>query len=87
MDHFMKKNKQTNSDLESLSSFRQKMITKMSDGNQTIIRRNLPGTKACNFSSWAEEAFDEMDSTLAVQQYIQQIIRKDPQGESYQAES
>ena len=58
------------------------MITKMSDGSQTIIRRNLPGTKMSNFSSWPEEAFEEMDSTLAVQQYIQQIIRKDPQGES-----
>ena len=60
------------------------MITKMSDGSQTIIRRNLPGTKTCNFSSWPEEAFEEMDSTLAVQQYIQQIIRKDPQGEPIQ---
>ena len=59
------------------------MITKMSDGSQTIIRRNLPGTKMGNFSCWPEEAFEEMDSTLAVQQYIQQIIRKDPQGESF----
>ena len=31
-----------------------------------------------DFSSWPEEAFDEMDSTLAVQQYIQQMIKKDP---------
>ena len=62
------------------------MITKMSDGSQTIIRRNLPGTKTCNFSSWPEEAFEEMDSTLAVQQYIQQIIRKDPQGEPIQGD-
>ena len=81
----MKTKKNRNkSDLESLFSFRQKMITKMSDGSQTIIRRNLPGTKTCNFSSWPEEAFEEMDSTLAVQQYIQQIIRKDPQGEPIQ---
>ncbi|CAG0882606.1 unnamed protein product [Cyprideis torosa] len=35
-----------------------------------IIRRNSPGTKA--------EAFEEMESTLAVQQYIQQTIREDP---------
>ena len=81
MDHFMKIKNKNKSDLESLFSFRQKMITKMSDGSQTIIRRNLPGTKTCNFSSWPEEAFEEMDSTLAVQQYIQQIIRKDPEGE------
>lgn len=26
---------------------------------------------------WPEEMFEEMDSTLAVQQYIQQLIRKD----------
>ena len=48
----------------------------------TIIRRNLPGTKTANYSKWAEEPFDEMDSTLAVQQYIQQTIRKDPQGKN-----
>ena len=56
-----------------------------------IIRRNLPGfrafedltvydllpgTKTANFSQWVEEPFDEMDSTLAVQQYIQQTIRR-----------
>ena len=66
-----------------MSSFRQKiMITKMGEGqNQggTIIRRNLPGTLTCNFSKWPEESFEEMDSTLAVQQYIQQTIRKDPE--------
>lgn len=28
--------------------------------------------------SWPDEPFDEMDSTLAVQQYIQQTIRRDP---------
>ena len=61
------------------------MITKMAEGSTvavsgTIIRRNLPGTKTANYSKWAEEPFDEMDSTLAVQQYIQQTIRKDPQG-------
>ena len=57
------------------------MIIKMSEGTgSTVIRRNLPGTKAANYSQWPEEPFDEMDSTLAVQQYIQQTIRKDPQG-------
>ena len=34
------------------------------------------GTKTANFSQWVEEPFDEMDSTLAVQQYIQQTIRR-----------
>ena len=56
------------------------MITKMAEGNTIIVRRNLPGTKTSNYSKWPEESFDEMDSTLAVQQYIQQTIRKDPQG-------
>ncbi|CAD1470516.1 unnamed protein product, partial [Heterotrigona itama] len=27
---------------------------------------------------WPDEPFEEMDSTLAVQQYIQQMIRRDP---------
>ena len=58
------------------------MITKMAEGSATIVRRNLPGTKTCNYSKWPEESFDEMDSTLAVQQYIQQTIRKDPQGKN-----
>lgn len=31
-----------------------------------------------NFNGWPDEPFEEMDSTLAVQQYIQQQIRKDP---------
>ena len=58
------------------------MITKMAEGSGTIVRRNLPGTKSCNYSKWPEESFDEMDSTLAVQQYIQQTIRKAPQGKN-----
>lgn len=41
-------------------------------------RRNRPGTKAADFSVWPEELFEEMDSTLAVQQYIQQTIRRNP---------
>ncbi|XP_063704843.1 MOB kinase activator-like 4 [Culicoides brevitarsis] len=43
-----------------------------------IIRRNRPGIKSKHFFKWEEEPFEEMDSTLAIQQYIQQIIRKDP---------
>ena len=30
-----------------------------------------------DYYRWPEEIFEEMDSTLAVQQYIQQLIRKD----------
>eukprot|EP00058_Branchiostoma_floridae_P013970 XP_002599458.1 hypothetical protein BRAFLDRAFT_223847 [Branchiostoma floridae] len=42
-----------------------------------ILRRNRPGTKAQDFYSWPYEPFEEMDSTLAVQQFIQQNIRQD----------
>lgn len=31
-----------------------------------------------DFCRWLDEPFEEMDSTLAVQQYIQQLIKKDP---------
>ena len=55
------------------------MITKL-EGGAAVVRRNLPGTRADLYSKWAEEPFEEMDSTLAVQQYIQQTIRRDPQG-------
>lgn len=30
------------------------------------------------FCQWPDENFEEMDSTLVVQQFIQQMIRKDP---------
>ncbi|XP_037074942.1 MOB-like protein phocein [Pollicipes pollicipes] len=43
-----------------------------------IIRRNRPGTKRSDFYGWPDELFEEMDSTLAVQQFIQQTVRKDP---------
>ncbi|CAO1347957.1 unnamed protein product [Diamesa serratosioi] len=43
-----------------------------------ILRKNRPGTKQKSFCGWPEESFEEMDSTLVVQQYIQQLIRKDP---------
>ena len=44
-----------------------------------LITSDVSGTKTSAFCQWVEEPFDEMDSTLAVQQYIQQTIRKDPQ--------
>ncbi|KHJ42714.1 Mob1/phocein family protein [Trichuris suis] len=45
---------------------------------ERILRRNRPGTKAADWCKWPEMKFEEMDSTLSVQQYIQQTIRKDP---------
>jgi len=43
-----------------------------------ILRRNRKGIKSEEFCSWPDEPFEEMDSTVAVQQFIQQTIRKDP---------
>ncbi|XP_013881891.1 MOB-like protein phocein isoform X3 [Austrofundulus limnaeus] len=36
-----------------------------------------PGSVNQDFYNWPDESFEEMDSTLAVQQYIQQNIRSD----------
>jgi len=47
------------------------------NNNSSTVRRNRPGTKSSAFSRWPDETFEEMDSTLAVQQFIQQTIRKD----------
>lgn len=44
----------------------------------TILRRNNRGCKSEEFYKWPEQPFDDMDSPLAVQQYIQQVIRRDP---------
>jgi len=46
--------------------------------NPAKLRRNRPGTKRTEWYNWPEMNFDDMDSTLNVQQYIQQVIRKDP---------
>ncbi|XP_065340411.1 MOB kinase activator-like 4 [Cloeon dipterum] len=50
---------------------------KMADG-VTMLRRNRPGTKAADFCRWPDQPFEEMESTLVVQQYIQQQICHDP---------
>lgn len=36
------------------------------------------GITSREFCAWPDDAFEEMDSTVAVQQFIQQTIRKDP---------
>lgn len=46
--------------------------------HNVILRRNNRGCKSKDFYNWPEQPFDEMDSPLAVQQYIQQLIHKDP---------
>ncbi|KAJ8025203.1 MOB-like protein phocein [Holothuria leucospilota] len=42
-----------------------------------IVRRVRPGTKTEDFQNWEDQPFEDMDSTLAVQQYIQQSIAND----------
>ncbi|CAG0902335.1 unnamed protein product [Darwinula stevensoni] len=44
----------------------------------TIVRRNSSGTKTKEWCAWPPASFEEMDSTLTVQQLIQQTIRSDP---------
>lgn len=44
----------------------------------SFLRRNNRGCKSKDFYNWPEQPFDDMDSPLAVQQYIQQLIRRDP---------
>lgn len=48
----------------------------MADTEQKIIRRNHKGISQKDFYKWPEQPFEKMESTLAVQQYIQQLIRK-----------
>ncbi|ETN71188.1 hypothetical protein NECAME_00877 [Necator americanus] len=43
-----------------------------------LFRRNDPGTKREDWSKWPPMTFDDMDSTLNVQQYIQQTIQQNP---------
>ncbi|CAD6188623.1 unnamed protein product [Caenorhabditis auriculariae] len=43
-----------------------------------VFRRNDPGTRREDWDKWPSMAFDEMESSLNVQQYIQQKIKEDP---------
>lgn len=51
---------------------------KMTEAKQKIVRRNNKGMGRDEFYKWPDQPFEEMESTLAVQQYIQQLIRNDP---------
>ena len=42
-----------------------------------LLRRNRPGATAADWCSWPEEAFGEMEGTLATQQFLQQLLRRD----------
>lgn len=52
--------------------------SKRPDSSGDLLRRNNRGCKSSEFYNWPEQSFDEMDSPLAVQEYIQQLIRRNP---------
>ena len=43
-----------------------------------ILRRNNRGCKSKDFYDWPEQPFDDMDSTILYQQYIQQLVHRNP---------
>ncbi len=43
----------------------------------TYVRRNRPGTSNKKWCNWNDEELEDMESTLAVQQFIQQLIKED----------
>ncbi|XP_072253672.1 MOB-like protein phocein isoform X3 [Leuresthes tenuis] len=55
------------------------MLPEKSQGKvlQATVVAVGPGAVNQDFYNWPDESFEEMDSTLAVQQYIQQNIRSD----------
>ncbi|XP_058888434.1 MOB-like protein phocein isoform X3 [Acipenser ruthenus] len=55
------------------------MLPEKSQGKvlQATVLAVGPGNRTKDFYNWPDESFEEMDSTLAVQQYIQQNIRTD----------
>ncbi|XP_011502540.1 PREDICTED: MOB kinase activator-like 4 isoform X2 [Ceratosolen solmsi marchali] len=53
------------------------VLQKMKLAEDMIVRRTRPGTKAEDFNRWPDEPFEQMESVLVVQQYIQQTIRSD----------
>lgn len=48
------------------------------DSRNVEFRRNNRGCKSRDFYNWPEQSIDDMDTPLAAQQYIQQLIMKDP---------
>ena len=49
----------------------------MADSSVSRQRKNRKGIPSAEFYAWPDQAFEEMDSTVAVQQLIQQLIRRD----------
>ena len=44
------------------------------EGSSTICRRNKPGSSSFEFNKWQPQNINEMEGTLAIQQYLQQVI-------------
>eukprot|EP00048_Salpingoeca_helianthica_P007361 m.109517 g.109517 ORF g.109517 m.109517 type:complete len:251 (+) comp14310_c0_seq1:1253-2005(+) len=60
-----------------------RVIKKMSDEEtenvvETIVRRNVPGTRTKDLFAWPDQALEDIDSSLASQQFIQQFVRQNP---------
>lgn len=53
-----------------------KDVMVMAEGT-ALLGQSRPGTKTQDFYHWPDESFGEMESTLALQQYIQQNMRAD----------
>lgn len=49
---------------------------RMAECGATGVRKNRKGITSSQFYSWPDQPFEEMDSTVAVQQLIQQTIRR-----------
>merc|ERR1712196_152446 len=46
-------------------------------GSHTVLRQNLPGTQASGTWRWRARAFSEYEGSLAIQEYIQDLLRED----------
>jgi hypothetical protein len=64
-----------------------KLLKRNKPGTKANVRRNIFFSILAEFNfdfswqsfrKWPDEPFEEMESTLAVQEFIQQQIRKDP---------
>lgn len=51
----------------------------MENFNSLIIKRNKPGTKSSDLYNWPPEEYSKIKGLFAVQEYIQGLIRDDPQ--------
>lgn len=65
-------------DQQQASSTNDDLTLKNQPTSTKILRRNNRGCTSSDFYNWPSQPLEDMDSTLAVQQYIQQLIHQDP---------